>query len=100
MTLDYNKPGKVKTDMTKYIQTNILDDLPDILNGTAVTPAANHLFEINEDFKNLDKSTAELFHHIVAQLLFWENMVALISLQQWHSQPLGSKNLTKTILEN
>ena len=69
MTLDYTIDGKVKIDMSEYI-SKILKDLPPDFDGTAVTPAANHLFEINENFEKLDPKIAELFHHIVAQLLF------------------------------
>ena len=70
ITLDYTKPGKVAVDMTEYIHTKILSDLPDNFNGTAVTLVANHLFQINEECQKLDTAKSELFHHIVAQLLF------------------------------
>ena len=56
--------------MTKYIETKVLNDLPDDFNGTAVTPSANHLFDINEDCPKLSTDKSELFHHITAQLLF------------------------------
>ena len=70
MTLDYTKSGKVAVDMTEYIENKILNDLPDDFNGTAVTPAANHLFDINDDCPKLSTDKSELFHHITAQLLF------------------------------
>eukprot|EP00957_Ditylum_brightwellii_P151119 11506975-Ditylum_brightwellii.AAC.1 len=55
--------------MIEYIN-KLLDDLPDENGGEAVTPAANHLFEVNEDAEKLGKENAELFHHIVAKLIF------------------------------
>jgi hypothetical protein len=40
------------------------------MKGVAATPAANHLFNVNEDGEKLDEETAQLFHHLVAKLLF------------------------------
>ena len=69
MTLDYSVDGKVKIDMRDYIAT-ILEDLPTEFQGSAVTPAATHLFEVNEKCEKLPKKSADFFHHVVAQLLF------------------------------
>eukprot|EP00957_Ditylum_brightwellii_P080266 6105222-Ditylum_brightwellii.AAC.1 len=44
--------------------------MPNKYEGEAVTPAANHLFEINKEAEKLGKEEAELFHHVVAKLLF------------------------------
>jgi hypothetical protein len=35
----------------------------------AASPAANHLFDVNEDGEKLDEETVQLFHHFVAKLL-------------------------------
>jgi hypothetical protein len=42
------------------------------MDGETATPAANHLFEVNEKSGEiqLDPATADLFHHNVAKLLF------------------------------
>jgi hypothetical protein len=40
------------------------------MEGTAIHPAAQHLFDVNDEGVKLDKATAELFHHNVAKLLF------------------------------
>jgi hypothetical protein len=69
MTLDYREDGKVKILMIDYIQ-KMLAELPDDMNGEAATPAANHLFEVDESADKLDEETAQLFHHNVAKLLF------------------------------
>ena len=71
MTLDFTERGKVKFTMIDYIE-NMLADLPSDMDGEAVTPAANHLFEVNENTAEmqLDPETADLFHHFVAKLLF------------------------------
>ena len=72
MTLDYTNPGKVKVHMKQYIE-NIIKEAPDEFSGTAPTPAANHLFQIDEpehDIKFLSATNKQLFHHITAQLLY------------------------------
>jgi hypothetical protein len=69
MTLDYREDGKVKILMIDYIQ-KMLAELPDDMSGEAPTPAANHLFEVDESPDKLDEETAELFYHNVAKLLF------------------------------
>ncbi len=49
----------------------MLDKLPEDMDGEAATPAANHLFEVNDkDPVMLDEPTLVLFHHYVAKLLF------------------------------
>ena len=72
MKLDYSISGKVRIDMREYIR-KILKELEHLLdgwNGTAVTPAAEHLFKIDDKAKKLCLSDSEHFHHVVAQLLF------------------------------
>jgi hypothetical protein len=46
MVFDYNIDGKVQILMQEYIQ-KMMDELPDDMAGEAATPAANHLFEVN-----------------------------------------------------
>jgi hypothetical protein len=48
----------------------MLHEIPADMGGEAATPAANHLFVVNEDGEKLDEETAQLFHHFVAKLLF------------------------------
>ena len=53
MKLDYLTTSKVRIDMREYIR-KIMKELEHILdgwNGTAVTPAAEHLFKINDEAK-------------------------------------------------
>ena len=47
MKLDYREEGKIKIDMRGYLK-KILDDLPSKYQGRFITPAANHLFEVNK----------------------------------------------------
>jgi hypothetical protein len=69
MVLDFSIPGKVKFTMIEYIK-EMLDELPLDMGGEAATPAAGHLFEVNENPQLLDENTANMFHHNVAKLLF------------------------------
>ena len=55
--------------MTEYTK-KILDHLGPEFDGIAITPAPNHIFDVNEECPILTKETAKLFHHIVAQLFF------------------------------
>ncbi|MCE2996668.1 MAG: hypothetical protein LW863_13795 [Flammeovirgaceae bacterium] len=69
MTLDYSTAGKVKISMVDYIE-RMLGDLPEGMDGTATTPAANHLFDVNNAATKLDHDTSDFFHTNVAKLLF------------------------------
>ena len=69
MKLDYSEEGKVKIDMTYYLK-KILDDLLKKHQGRAITPAANHLFEVNKTTRKLSEKDAQAFHTIMAKLLF------------------------------
>ena len=69
MTLDYSVKGKVTITMFEYIK-KLLEELPSDMNGDAVTPAANHLFDISEKPELLEEEKSVLFHHNVAKLLF------------------------------
>lgn len=69
MTLDYSEVGKCKISMEDYI-LDILDDLPTEMAGFAVTPAAHHLFDVNEKAVPLNEEKSQFFHHNTAKLLF------------------------------
>jgi hypothetical protein len=69
MTLDYSEPGFVKLDMTNYVN-KILDEMPEVMDGTVTLPAAAYLFQIFEGIEPLNETTSEFFHATVAKLLF------------------------------
>ena len=70
MDVNLQTKGKVIISMKKYI-TDMLADLPKDMDGVSATPAAKHLFEINdENPKYLDNERKQIFHHNVAKLLF------------------------------
>ena len=59
-------------DMEQYID-EVMKDLPKEFGGISATPAAEHMFKTRFDAGYLDQETAELFHHVTAQLLFLGN---------------------------
>jgi hypothetical protein len=69
MTLDYTKEGKVKILMLDYVM-KMLTDLPAEMDGEAATPAANHLFDVDEDSPRVCEEKAQFFHTYVAKALF------------------------------
>jgi hypothetical protein len=67
MTFDMSTPGECKISMAGYIS--------DLLRLTGVTtkaasPAAGHLFHVQEDAPKLDTAGSKRFHSLVAKLLF------------------------------
>ena len=70
MKIDYSQKGKVRFSMPDYIN-RMLEDVPsEIMWGPSATPASNHLFRVNPDAEKLDMSSAILFHHLTAQVLY------------------------------
>jgi hypothetical protein len=69
MILDYSEAGYVKINMCANLQ-KILEEMPEDMDGTANSPAADHLFQIVDGIEDLDEPTKEFFHSTVAKLLF------------------------------
>jgi hypothetical protein len=69
MTLDYGEKGKVKIKMLDSI-TKLLADLPEEMDGVAPTPAASHLFTVDENSPKVDEKRAQFFHTYVTKTLF------------------------------
>ena len=56
-------------DMEDYLD-KMMDGLPSDMDGYASIPAADHLFRTRLNVPKLSEKQAELFHRIVAQMLF------------------------------
>ena len=69
MTLDFTEEGKFKIKMLDYVE-NMLNEAPDDMDCEALTPAANHLFDVDEDSPLVDEERAQLFPTFVAKTLF------------------------------
>ena len=48
----------------------LLEESPCDMDGTANTPATNHLFNMNDNTRKLIKEKAQLSHHLVPKLLY------------------------------
>ena len=70
MKMDYSQPGKVIFSMEDYIDRIVSETPDELLKGPCSTPAANHLFNVNEDSEPLDKIRAEKYHHLTAMILY------------------------------
>jgi len=69
MCIDTMVKGKVKISMYNYID-KILIELPSDLEGVSTTQDALHLFNVDDSTEKLDEDRAQLFHHLVAKLLY------------------------------
>jgi hypothetical protein len=69
MTLDYMAKGKVTISMYKYVN-KMLTELPSDMNGISKIPSTGHLFNINPDTTKLPVDRAQLFHHLMAKLIY------------------------------
>ena len=69
MTLGYNIDGKVQITMFEYI-AKIIEEFPMELDGEPTSPAANHLFEVDDNGIKLKPEQKDLFHEFVAKFLF------------------------------
>jgi hypothetical protein len=54
MRIDYTRKGKVDITMIPYIQ-NMIEELPEEMAGTSLTPAGSHLSTINDEAQKLDE---------------------------------------------
>jgi hypothetical protein len=69
MDFDYSEKKKVKIRMIPYLQS-IIDDFPEEIIATRVTPAADYLFRVRDDATPLPEEQAILFHRFVARLVW------------------------------
>lgn len=70
MTIDFSKPGEVSFIMTDYVEELVKEKPTEMDDRIANTPAASHLYQVNENAEPLTDDKAETFHHLVAKLLY------------------------------
>ena len=71
MDIEFKGDGEVKILMIDYLKESIEAFPEDCTTANKVnTPAASHLFEVNEDCPKLNETDRKILHHIVAKLLF------------------------------
>ena len=93
MILDFPKARQLQVNMIRYIML-VLDEVPDEMKGTAVTPTASHVLQVDEGSAQLlDGDQKDLFHHITMQLAYlsqhvWLNIqITIAFLQMWVTHP-------------
>ena len=72
MMFKHTEDGKVKIRMEKYVD-KVLDEFlykNQVPTKAAGTPAANYLFTVEENMAKIGSRRKEVFHLMVAQLLF------------------------------
>jgi hypothetical protein len=71
MTMDFTVPGQVKITMIPYVREIVeLFSDHDPSKSIANTPAAKHLFKVNDEAEPLTQRQATIFHNFVAKCLF------------------------------
>lgn len=73
ITIDFSKHDCVSFTMYDFIE-DVLKEASDNMNGTAVTPASDNFFEVNDNSVQLDDQKAAYFHIMTTRLLFACNM--------------------------
>jgi hypothetical protein len=69
LTIDYSKKNKVIFTMYDYLE-DIIESMPDDMNGTSPTPASDNLFEVDDESPALNEKESDFFHRTTARLLF------------------------------
>jgi hypothetical protein len=69
ITIDYSEKGKVMFTMYDYLE-DILDEMPDDMNGSAPTPASDNMIDVDEESPSLNEMESDFFHPTTARLLF------------------------------
>ena len=88
MTLDFSIPQKVQVHMYEFID-KMMDDLPTDMDGTATTPAVEHLFTVNPKPVPLPEETSIMFHHNVTKQFFlckraWPDLQTSVTFLSTH----------------
>lgn len=69
MEITLEDDGTVSIDMKSYVDPAI-SQFPEKINGGCTTPATKKLFEIDKDAQKICKDRADIYHLIVAKLLW------------------------------
>ena len=77
MNLKLNEDGTVSISMNDYIEECIASYGEEISKNNTKTPANSKLFNVDVHSTRLTEDKSEIFHHIVAKLLFVMKRVRL-----------------------
>jgi hypothetical protein len=68
--INYSEDQKVKLTMFDYIEELIKDTPSELMKGSSVTPAVNHLFGVHPECVKLNDVDTAIYHHLTAKLLY------------------------------
>jgi hypothetical protein len=91
--INFSEDQKVKLTMYYYIEELIKEMPVELIKGSGVTPAANHLFLVNPECPRLNDVDAALYHHLTAKLLYLSKrarpdlLLTVSFLTKWVIQP-------------
>ena len=69
INFDFKPDGTVDVEMKDYPK-ECIKEFPDDISNVVTTPAALHLFKVDDKTNKLSVDKMEIFHRIVAKLLF------------------------------
>ena len=72
MNITFTEDKKVVIEMKDYIKESI-QEFPEDITGKVTSPAALHLFKTDDSNEKLIEEIRELFHRLVAKMLFVSN---------------------------
>jgi hypothetical protein len=99
MTLDYTKKGKVKIKMLDYVR-KMLAELPEDWEGEALTPAANHLFTVDNNQQKVTEQQAHFSIPMSRRHCSYANAPGLTYRQPSHSYAPASSNVISMTIRN
>ncbi|KAG7352856.1 reverse transcriptase RNA-dependent DNA polymerase [Nitzschia inconspicua] len=70
MRIDFSVDGKVQFTMPSLVDEIVAQLPPTMATGPSTTPAANHLFEVNNKAAKLSMQDSDLLHRLTTQLLY------------------------------
>jgi hypothetical protein len=102
MRLDFTVPGQVRITMIPYVN-EILNQFSEYDNSalsTAATPAAKHLFKVNDEAKPLTEDQKTVFHNFVVKCLFltkhvWPDIATAVAFLTIHIKASDEDNWKK-----
>ena len=77
MNFKINNDGTVSISMKDYIEECITSYGEEVSNNNTKTPANSKLFNVDVHSNKLSQDKSEIFHHIVAKVLFVMKRVRL-----------------------
>ena len=91
--------------MWDFIQGVLNECLGELMKGASVARAANHLFNVNPDYRKLGEEKASQFHHLTAKLLYLskharpdlQTAVSFVTMRVWEPDEDDYKKLGQCI---